>query len=105
MEPANVLRIKTLTEAWSDKDNVMLHACFQLLTDCIEQEHLLGSTTDWNQDENFKQAKEEIDFLYAWWQERVKAEQENELDPIWSDNQYDQDNQMLIRLITIRQYL
>lgn len=105
MEPSNLLIIKTLTEGWSDKDNVMLHACFQLLTDCIEQERLFDSTTDWNQDEKFKHAKEEIGFLYAWWQKRVKMEQENKLDPIWSDNQYEEDNQMLIRLIKSRQYL
>ena len=32
------LKIKTLEKGWHDKDEVLLHAAFQLLTDFVEQE-------------------------------------------------------------------
>jgi len=52
MEPSNILKIDTLDKNWRDKDSVMLHACFQLLKDCVEKENLLDETiTDWNADE------------------------------------------------------
>lgn len=104
MKPGNVLKISTLDEDWSDKDNVMLHACFQLLTDCIEIEKL-DEFTDWQQNDTYKQAKKEIDELYFWWKERVKAEHENKLDPGWINDQHDKDNEMLLRLIKIRGFL
>lgn len=37
MEPANVLKIESLSEDWCDKDVVILHACFQMLKDYIEK--------------------------------------------------------------------
>jgi len=37
MEPSHTLKIETLNEQWRDKDSVMLHACFQLLKDAVEQ--------------------------------------------------------------------
>lgn len=104
MKPANILKISTLDKEWSDKDIVLLHACFQLLTDCIEKENLL-KTTDWNQDEDFEKAKIEIDELYNWWTNRLKAEKDSQIDPIWTENQYDIDTEMLIRLVKIRKYL
>lgn len=55
MEPSNILKIESLDEGWSDKDNVMLHACFQLLTDCIEKEQR-HQLTDWNQNTEFQTA-------------------------------------------------
>ncbi|MDD5571108.1 MAG: hypothetical protein PHD97_08115 [Bacteroidales bacterium] len=104
MKPANILKIQTLDKGWSDKDNIMLNACFQLLTDCIENEKLL-KMTDWNQDKNFKQAKKEIDKLYKWWKKRIKYENNGKVDPVWTVNQHDKDTEMLIRLVKIRKYL
>ena len=104
MEPANILKIQTLDKGWSDKDNIMLHACFQLLTDCIEKEKL-HDLTDWNQDDNFKTAKKEIDELYNWWKNRVNDEQSDQVDPIWTENQHDKDTEMLTRLVKIRKFL
>ena len=49
MKPANLLKIDTLGEGWPGKDNVMLHACFQLLTDFLEQEM---SEQDRNRDQS-----------------------------------------------------
>lgn len=104
MKPANILKIQTLGEEWSDKDNIMLHACFQLLTDCIENEGLLD-TTDWEQNQQFEQAKKEIEELYDWWKKRIINEQSDNAEPIWAKNQHDTDTNMLIRLVTIRKFL
>ena len=43
----------------------MLHACFQLLTDCIEDEELFTGHVDWNHDEEHKNAKKELEELYS----------------------------------------
>jgi len=34
-----LLKIQTLEKGWCDKDEVLLHAAFQLLVDFVEQEH------------------------------------------------------------------
>jgi hypothetical protein len=70
-----------------------------------EKENLLTGHTDWNYDDNFKLAKQEIEHLYNWWLERLQHERNNDIDPIWTDKQYEIDNEMLIRLIKIRKYL
>ena len=104
MEPGNMLEIKTLDKEWCDKDLVMLHACFQLLTDCIEEEKLF-EFTDWEDSTESKQVKNEIDALYNWWINRVKAEKEEQIDPTVSEDQYEMDTEMLIRLVKLRAYL
>ena len=40
MKPLNLLKIETLNDEWLDKDVIILHACFQILCDCIEKENL-----------------------------------------------------------------
>jgi hypothetical protein len=104
MHNPNTLHINTINADWCDKDIVLLHACFQLLTDCIEIENL-NETTDWTQDDIIANAKLEIDELYNWWKERVKKEADGKLDPIWTEEQYEKDSEMLIRLIKVRKYL
>lgn len=48
-----------------------------------------------------KNAKLEIDFLYNWWIKRFNYEED--FDEI--KGQYEEDNQMLKRLIDVREYL
>jgi hypothetical protein len=67
MQPANTLKMERLDENWQDKDSVMLHACFQLLKDFVEQELRVNSFVDWNHTEKHKHAKAEIEELYSWW--------------------------------------
>jgi len=62
------LKIKTLEKGWHDKDEVLLHAVFQILTDFIEQE-TPEAIVDWNSDEIHKKAWKEIKSLYKWWKE------------------------------------
>src|SRR5713101_5874894 len=104
MKNPNKLNIDTIHADWCDKDIVMLHACFQLLTDCVEKEELLNGNTDWNFTEEHKNAKKEIKTLYSWWNKRktkIKQERTKELD----QKQYEEDNEMLIRLIKVRKHL
>ena len=102
-QPANILHITTLDAGWRDKDAVLLHACFQLLTDFLAEEALLPR--NWDESAESQHAKGEIDALTEWWTQRAAAEQEGAVDAIWDPGQYEIDNQMLVRLIHIRQYL
>lgn len=57
--------LKPVKEGWVDKDMIMLHSCFQLLVDFVEQEDGLNHC-------NYEYHKESIDTakrLYDWWQE------------------------------------
>jgi hypothetical protein len=47
------LKIKTLSNNWHDKDEVLLHAAFQILVDFVEQEQP-ERTVDWNWNETHK---------------------------------------------------
>jgi hypothetical protein len=104
MKNPRKLKIKTLSGKWCDKDLVLLHASFQILTDFIKKEKPFTTHVDWSHDEKSHATKKEIEELYAWWMKRVKldsADHINDLDGL----QYYKDNEMLIRLIQIRQYL
>lgn len=95
MQPSNILKIETLDENWRDKDSVMLHACFQLLKDCVEQEKLLNGHTDWDADEIHRSAKVEIEELYNWWLAYTELN-------IPDDERYKLETKMLERLISVR---
>ena len=100
-----ILNIDTLTGDWTDNDIIMLHACFKLLTDCVENEQLLTGHIDWTQTTEMIIAKNEIEELYNWWKKRLITEQGVKNDPIYNKDQYEEDNKMLVRLIAVRQYL
>jgi hypothetical protein len=103
MKPSSILHINTMNDEWCDKDIVMLHACFQLLTDCIEKESLLDGHVDWEVDNYSKGAKIEIQFLYEWWMERRSKADHGVKD--LTNVGYESDDSMLIRLIEVRRYL
>jgi len=61
-----ILKIESLapkSEKWINKDIIMLHACFQILKDCVDEAH--------------KHLVYEIRFLYNWWIKRMKREASN----------------------------
>ena len=74
-------------EVWIDKDIIMLHACFQILQDCVEEEKV-DTHCDY---ETHKDFVDEVRFLYNWWLVRKES--------VFSD---DEDDKMLIRLMKIR---
>jgi len=94
MKPANVLKIDTLENEWRDKDTVMLHACFQLLTDFIKDE-LYNGYNDWEADEDHRMAKREMEELGSWWETYEEG-------TVPGKEQSETENRMLIRLINIR---
>lgn len=89
-----LLKIKTLKPAkdgWVDKDMIMLHACFQLLVDFIEEENGLE---DWA-NECYKDTVTELKYLYDWWKENSST--------VTIDDMIAGEN--LMRLIKIRDFL
>lgn len=90
------LKINSLppSKQWVDRDELMLHACFQILQDCVEKENV---DTQCSYEEH-KNIVDEIRFLYNWWLERKKTIYNDKLD----DNL---DNEMLDRLMKIRSFL
>ena len=88
-----ILKIESLpsSKIWYDRDTIMLHACFQILKDCVEKEHV---DTHCNY-ESHKDFVDEVRFLYKWWNERIE-------DTDYDDAQMKEDDEMLMRLMKIR---
>ena len=129
MQPSNLLKIESLTDSWCDKDHVMLHACFQLLTDFVEQEIPKFPHINWNVSadmnntiikgiqfddnaaeenvpENTRDIKKEFEELYAWWQEWKKKDSTNRKSTFEEDHaDYVKENEMLKQLIDLRMYM
>jgi len=100
------LRIQTLNDGWVDRDFILLHACFQCLTDCVEQENLFSGHVSWDHDDTVRAVHQELMTLYEWWKARAVAlaAETGIIDALYSDG-YEADNEMLIRLIKFRGYL
>jgi hypothetical protein len=104
MQPSHTLKIETLGDHWSDKDTMILHACFQMLTDCLKNEKLYDHW-GWSDLPESEAALVEIKFLESWWGSRIEKEKDPDFDSIWLKEQYQEDNEMLIRLIKVRHFL
>lgn len=87
-----ILKIESLppSKDWIDRDEIMLHACFQILQDCMEKEKV---DTHCNY-EAHKDFVDEVRFLNKWWKKRKKGER--------CSDQMKEDDKMLIRLMKIR---
>ena len=59
------LPISTLSPGWYDDDEVMLHACFQLLTNFVDSEG--SKLIDWTEDAEHRKAWKEMQALHKWW--------------------------------------
>ncbi len=130
MEPSNILKIESLPDGWRDKDHVLLHACFQLLSDFVEQEipkfpHINWNvpansadpavikgiqfdqnTTDENASADTRDIKKEFEELYTWWQEWKKKETTEKSSTFKEDHEeYLKENEMLKKLIDLRMYM
>ena len=67
------LKINTLRGGrWHDKDEILLHAAFQLLVDYVEQEQP-AKRIDWSWDARHRKAWKEIMSLYRWWKKERLA--------------------------------
>ena len=104
MKSANVLKIKTLPKGWTDKDFVMLHACFQLLTNFLKKEKPF-KLIDWEHDKEHQDAKAELIFLNNWWKKRKKLEENSSMLNNRNAPQNSEDSEMLMRLVKVRLFL
>ena len=110
----NVIYIKTLSPTFHDRDRVLLHAAFQILTDFVDREHPFDhfdvtasdNRADW----------EEILRLYAWWTVERPAKLELLNTPCTTptilravreaeEEHENEDQEMLVRLILVRKML
>ena len=90
------LKIKSLppNRRWVDRDEVMLHACFQILKDFVDKEDG-DNHCDYDAHKDFV---DEVRFLYDWWEKRSYNKD-------LPHEQSDEDDIMLIRLMLIRTQL
>jgi hypothetical protein len=69
MNKAYQLKIKELKGNWHDKDEILIHASFQLLVEFIEKEKP-AKVVDWSYNAEHKKAWKEMNDLYAWWKKK-----------------------------------
>lgn len=87
-----ILKIKSLPSKkhWVDRDEIMLHSCFQILKDCVDKEKV---DTHCNY-EAHKDFVDEVRFLYDWWEKRSPE--------FYNETAHTEDDVMLMRLMKIR---
>ena len=61
-----ILKINTLEKGWANRDDLLLHASFQILVDFVEKERPF-EIVDWKHDQKHREAAKEIRYLYRWW--------------------------------------
>lgn len=103
-ERYNVVVCVKLPPTWCDRDHLMLHACFQILTDFVEKEEpwefsaskeaMLEAYADCDWKHERVEDWQELRELYQWWKQREET-----------GEKYDADCLMLGRLIKHRRYL
>ena len=129
-EKRMIHRFRHIKGTWCDVDYKMIHACFDLLCDFVEKEQGLVVLKDqWDHYKNLKwsEAKqqgyenkaavnnvmqsrrwdyEEVLDLYTWWTtEYLPKYKSGDWDPIWAPEHFEEEQDALRRLITIRQKL
>lgn len=94
-----LLEISTLPpkEEWVDADEVMLHACFEIFKECVDEEGVLEHANP----ETNKEWIEEAKALYRWWEERRVTPYPDDA----SEEADDKEAEMISRLMKIRSYL
>jgi hypothetical protein len=66
------IKIAGLSSGWCDKDEVLLHATFQILVDFVRDEEP-ERKIDWSHDREHRHAWREIESLYSWWTKKRPA--------------------------------
>ena len=113
-ENLNVLKIPTLDNEWTDRDHLMLHAVFAVLSDFIEGEwhgecdqYSKETIKAADKDEReilMKQNKEKKELwkLYRWWKDDFP-----ELDKSakWHIDGYEIETKKMIRVLELRGYM
>ena len=71
------LKIKSLENRYVDRDEILLHAAFQVLQDFMEKEK--PNIVDWNRNKELASAWREIKSLYRWWT-KIRPARKNPFD-------------------------
>lgn len=89
------LKIQSLPsrKKWVDRDEIMLHACFQILQDCIDEERV-DEACNYEAHRDFV---DEIRLLSEWWKKRKLN--------MPTEEQMEEDDEMLLRLMKVRRAL
>jgi len=98
---ARRLLIDSLGKGWRDRDEILLHACFQCLVDCVEEEKLLEGHLDWDYSAEQRAVHTELTELYGWWKART-ASPDNDETAVNPLHAHEADTAMLLRLVKLR---
>lgn len=66
--PYTTIKPRYLPHTWVDKDNILVHAIFEILSLYLEKEKP-DEVVDWEWDPEYSQAWKDINELYHWWHE------------------------------------
>lgn len=92
MRTLKVHTLPSVKEApWLERDFILFHSCFQILSDCIEKENLFDQ---WQYTE---EVQIDLRSIYYWWQENKNKEDFDSLE--------DEAQEKLELLIKNRRYL
>lgn len=73
----STVRPRYLPHTWCDRDHLLAHVMFEVLSDFIEGECSPGDV-DWDSDNEHRQARKGLQDLYDWWNIVYKEYQEVE---------------------------
>ena len=91
------INIRSLEDDWIDRDEIILHVCFEMLRESIENERLFAHH------DLPEGIEKQMSDLYEWWKLR-KGQIDSDAYPE-PECQYDIDNDKLIELVHLRKYL
>jgi len=74
------LTMRYIKPGWCDKDEILIHAMFEVLCRFIEDENP-KEWVNWNSDPQHKHAWSEMNDLYKWWINKRQKNEEN--DPLF----------------------
>jgi len=100
----HVINIKTLQPGWTDKDEVLVHVMFQVLSDFMEKEKP-AEFIDWNADPSNAKAWKEIQTLHRWWKEERPQRPTSVISEQLEIKYAEEDDGMMKRLIHVRKFL
>ena len=86
-----------------EPDLNLLYACFDILNDYMEAKWHTFSYVSWNESDELRARKRELFLLNAWWEKRLLLDKSSGVGN--SNTQYDEDNEMLHRLVRVRDLL
>ena len=91
MRYLKIKSLKPVKSYWVYSDDLMLHACFQILKDFVENKEF------YEQNRPKSDFVKDVMFLYNWWE--IRKDKDRDTDKI------DEDNEMLDKLMILRSEL